>query len=276
MRITAMGIVGLFLASFLAMGLWPETAYFGSPSQAMAQEVSTPKDPFGGSAVEKAKTQEKAQTQPAIAKKTVSPPKKTISRLSHSSPRTQAIKEALDSPANLEYGEVPFNDVKLELEDKFGINIVLDQSAIDDALSEEELVTVRLRGIKLKNAIRLMLYDFNATYVIGDEVLRIISLSNVGDPENFSQRIVKVKSVLQTIGRNDSRASDLKSPISPESLLIKTITSVVQRDQWAISGQGEAVIEIIGGVLVMRGPELLMDETTDFLKDLEAALSAQD
>ena len=92
MRITAMGIVGLFLASFLALGLWPETAYFGSTSKVMAQEVSTPKDADG----EKAKTQEKTKTPAVIAKKRVSPPKKTISPLSHSSPRTEAIKKALD------------------------------------------------------------------------------------------------------------------------------------------------------------------------------------
>lgn len=108
------------------------------------------------------------------------------------SARDEAILEALELPTNLEYVEVPFIDVKRDLEDKYGINIALDQTAIDDALTEEELVTVRYRGIRLKNALRLMLRDFNATYIVRDEVLRIISLSNVSDPENLVTDVYNV------------------------------------------------------------------------------------
>ena len=108
------------------------------------------------------------------------------------SARDEAILDALELPTNLEYVEVPFIDVKRELEDRYGINIALDQSAIDDALTEEELVTVRYRGIRLKNALRLMLRDFNATYIVRDEVLRIISLANVSDPENLVTDVYNV------------------------------------------------------------------------------------
>lgn len=108
------------------------------------------------------------------------------------SARDEAILDALELPTNLEYVEVPFIDVKRDLEDKYGINIALDQSAIDDALTEEELITVRYRGIRLKNALRLMLRDYNATYIVRDEVLRIISLSNVSDPENLVTDVYNV------------------------------------------------------------------------------------
>ena len=104
----------------------------------------------------------------------------------------EAILDALEQPTNLEYVEVPFVDVRRDLEDKYGINIALDQSAIDDALGEEELITVRYRGIRLKNALRLMLRDYNATYIVRDEVLRIISLSNVSDPENLVTDVYNV------------------------------------------------------------------------------------
>lgn len=276
MRIMAMRIVGLFLASFLALGLWPENAYFGSPSKVMAQEASPPTEPSAEATVEKAKTQEKAKTKPAVAKEAVSPPKQTVSPPSGAMLREREIRESLETIVSLQYEEVLFRDVKKDLEDRLDVNIVLDESAIDDALTEEELVTINLKEIKLSNALRLMLRDFNATYVVRDEIVRIISFHNVSDPHNFAQRMVSVHSVLRTIGRYDSRTSDVKSATSPESLLVKTITSVVHPDAWATSDLGKAAIEIIGGVLVMRGPEGLMDETTDFLKDLEAELSAQD
>ena len=178
----------------------------------------------------------------------------------------------------MEYVEVPFIDVKRELEDKYGFNLVLGVSAIDDSLTEEELVTVRFRGIKLSNALRLMLRDFNATYVVKDGIIRIISIDNLMDPDFFSRRMIKVKSVLDLIRQNDSRVNpnnpkpEGKTKLSPESILIATITKIVQPHQWASSGQGEATLEIIGGVLVMSGPESLMDDVTGFVQDLEAEL----
>ena len=108
------------------------------------------------------------------------------------SARDEAILDALELTTNLEYDEQSFTDVQRDLEDRFGINIKLDQSAIDDALGEEELITARYRGIRLKNALRLMLDDYNATYIVRDEVLRIISQSNVSDPENLVTDVYNV------------------------------------------------------------------------------------
>ncbi len=108
------------------------------------------------------------------------------------SAREEAILNELEKTADLEFIEQPFIDVKRELEDKYGINIVLDQSAIDDALTEDELVTARYRGIRLKNALRLMLDQYNATYIVRDEVLKIISQANVSDPENLVTDVYNV------------------------------------------------------------------------------------
>ncbi len=104
----------------------------------------------------------------------------------------EAILEALEKPAELVYEETQFSDVKAELEEKFKINIFLDETAIDDSLTEEELITVNLRGVRLKNGLRLMLKPFNATYIVRDEVLRIISIDNINDPENLVTDVYNV------------------------------------------------------------------------------------
>lgn len=104
----------------------------------------------------------------------------------------EAIISALDQPTNLEYEETPFADVKAELEERFRINIVLDQTAEDDQLNNDELITVRIRGVRLKNALRLMLRKYNATYIVRDEVLRVISLDNINDPENLVTDVYNV------------------------------------------------------------------------------------
>ena len=108
------------------------------------------------------------------------------------SPRDEAILDALEKPVKLEYEETQFSDVKAELEEEHNINIILDETAIDDSLTEEELITVRIRGVRLKNALRLMLKPFNATYIVRDEVLRIISIDNINDPENLVTDVYNV------------------------------------------------------------------------------------
>lgn len=260
MRIISVGTAALFLAIVSATALWPENAVFGSPNKVMAQEAAV----------------ENTETKPAVAEKPVAtenptaPGEQNDFGPSAATLKARAIRKTLNTPCSLEYVELPFADVRRELENTYGLNIVLDASAIDDCLTEEELITVTLGKLRLSNALRIMLRDFNATYLIKDGVIRIISLDNVGDSENFAQRIDSVKSLLQRIGSYDSGTSE--SVPSPESQLIETITNVVQPDRWVTSKHGEATIDIIGGVLVTRGPESLLDDVTDFLRDLEAEM----
>lgn len=104
----------------------------------------------------------------------------------------EKILRALEEPATLDYEDTPWRDIEEELESKYKINIVLDQSAIDDALSQDEPVTVNLRGIRLKSALRLMLKKKNATFIVRDEVLQIISLDDAEDAEYFVTNVYNV------------------------------------------------------------------------------------
>ena len=97
----------------------------------------------------------------------------------------ERILRALEQPANFDYDEVEWTDVEQDLESKFRINIVLTQSARDDSLDEDEPVTSTLRGIRLKNALRLMLKEKNATFIVKDEVLQIVSIDDAETDPNF-------------------------------------------------------------------------------------------
>ena len=90
----------------------------------------------------------------------------------------ERILRVLDQPATLEYDEESWSDVEAELEAKYKINIVLTQSARDDSLDVDEPISANLRGIRLKNALRLMLKEKNATFIVRDDVLQIISIDD--------------------------------------------------------------------------------------------------
>ena len=157
MRFTTLAMAGVFLAAVFTMAMWPEGARFGTPATTMAT----------------------TNDDPATAE---SPPLATM-QMSPATKSDLATEKALKQVTNLEYEEVPFVDAMRELEDKFSLNFMLDQSAIDDALAEDELVTIRLRGVPLNKGLLLMLERFNATYSIDEGVVRIISKDNQNDPE---------------------------------------------------------------------------------------------
>lgn len=97
----------------------------------------------------------------------------------------ERILRALEQPATLDYDEEAWSDVEADLESKFRINIVLTQSAKDDSLDVDEPMTANLRGIRLKNALRLMLKEKNATFIVRDEVLQIVSIDDAETDPKF-------------------------------------------------------------------------------------------
>ena len=118
---------------------------------------------------------------------------------------TEEIEQKLKRPAAMEYDEMAFVEVMDELRDHNGINVILDQSARDDSLTEDELITFKIRDTSLATALRLMLSQYNATYVIDDGVLRVISMDVASDPDYFRRKIFDCRELLAKIARADSR-----------------------------------------------------------------------
>lgn len=170
--------------------------------------------------------------------------------------------------------------MKRDLEKLLDINIVLDESAIDDSLTEEELVNVRLKNLSYANGLRHLLRVFNATYTIQHGIVRIISLDNVDDPDKHSRAMLDVQQTLDLIKKYDGRMNSpqhdqINKSAIPEIVLSDTIMSMVQTDAWRDNDKGEAVLTIAGGILIVRGPSYLLGEVKDFVQDLHANLEAR-
>ena len=122
MRFTTFAIAGVFLATLFTMSMWPGEARFGAPESSIAQTVAD--DPFSDS-----------YQRPTLT--------------SGSAKRDAAAEKALEMPTNMVYEETQFADVMAELEERSRLNFILHESAIDDSLTEEELVTCNVRGVPL-------------------------------------------------------------------------------------------------------------------------------
>ena len=92
------------------------------------------------------------------------------------------IIEQLEKPIDLIYDAEPFGDVKETLSKDLGINIVID-SNLEGVLDNDTEVTANLVGIPLGKGLRTMLKAIDATYVVKDEVLLVISIDDELEPD---------------------------------------------------------------------------------------------
>jgi tetratricopeptide (TPR) repeat protein len=86
------------------------------------------------------------------------------------SPTEKKLKEALKSETSLDFVEQPLSVIIDYLKDFHKIQIQLDRKALEGgAVTSETPVTVNLKGIPLKSALRRMLRDLDLTFVIKKE-----------------------------------------------------------------------------------------------------------
>jgi hypothetical protein len=118
-------------------------------------------DPF--EAAPAAATAAKAKAAPTLA-----PAKKAQS----DSELEASTRQALISPAQMEFIETPLQDAVDYLKDHHGIEIQLDVKALEDeGIGSDTPVSRTLKGISLASAFRLLLGPLGMTYVVRDGVL---------------------------------------------------------------------------------------------------------
>ncbi|MEM7453139.1 MAG: permease prefix domain 1-containing protein [Planctomycetota bacterium] len=170
MRFATLSVAGLFLVAVLVMSLWPGDARFGAPDRSFADNNPQPRASTSSGTDKSARTRLNEQ-----------------------------IRATLQESASMSYDEIPFVDVMRDLRNSYEINVILDQSAQDDSLAPDEPVNFEIVGVSLDTCLRVMLRNHNATYIVHDGVLRIISLDVAEDPAYFDRRILNVNSLLAKI-----------------------------------------------------------------------------
>ncbi len=82
----------------------------------------------------------------------------------------------LDALTDLEFADTPLSDVVDYIKNKHKFEIQLDSKGLTDAAVDPSApVTKSVKGISLRSALRLILEEFDLTYAIQDEVLKITS-----------------------------------------------------------------------------------------------------
>ena len=129
--------------------------------------------------------------------------------------KNEKIAKMLESSNSVfAFDEVPWGDIQGSLEEHYKVKISLDPSAINDSLLSDTPITFKSSGIKIRNALTLMLSRHNSTYFVRDGVLVICSLDDVekiGTKESAEAKRNDLKLMLSTtLGLPDELKSRLK------------------------------------------------------------------
>ena len=118
--------------------------------------------------------------------------------LKENGPSEVKILAALDDKTELDFAEQPLSDVIDYLKNRHNIEIQLDKKALADAgVGSEVPVTRTIKGITLKSALKLLLGEFDLSYVLRDEVLMITSKTEA--EQMLSNRVYPVADLVVPI-----------------------------------------------------------------------------
>ncbi|NOX54445.1 MAG: hypothetical protein GXP27_08385 [Planctomycetes bacterium] len=211
-----------------------------------------------------------------------------------SSESVQRIWAALQSPTELEFVAAPLEDCLRFFAKLHYIPIVPDWTAIETlGLEKDTPVSMALSGVELRSALNLMLEPLGLSYVVEDEVLKIVPEAKAA--ESLVLRIYDVRRLSEAGFAPEDLTKMIKTTVDPQSWEI-TLTDVRILDDkktvalrhagrivelWdgqtgkqiiRLGGQGKAGAAALPGFLVVRQTRRAHEEIAELLETLQKFL----
>jgi hypothetical protein len=170
------------------------------------------------------------------------------------------LEAILRAPTRFQFDETPLADAINYLADQHNVDIQLDQKGLTDAAVDSQApVTKSLRKpIALESGLHLILDDFDLTFVIEDEMLKITSTERAD---------VVLTTKVYPVG-------DLVTRPRGWMPLMNIITATIQPDSWDDNG-GPGTIQpfALGGLLIVSQKRDVHSELRDLLAAMRAELA---
>jgi hypothetical protein len=154
------------------------------------------------------------------------------------------IEAALNAKGEWEFAEGPLNEVCSAIQEKLGIEVVLDVKALEDfGIDSRTPITRSIGGISNRSCLRLMLRDLELTFTT-----RLGALWITTNEYAESQLVTKVYPVGELLGRDETRG---EAP--PDySLILQAITGNIKPDSWGVVGGPGAIEGIHDSIVVSQ------------------------
>ncbi len=170
----------------------------------------------------------------------------------------QAIEAALSEKTDVDVKEVPLEEVVRRFRMKNHVQIQFDMNALKDAAIDPAAlpVTLQVKDLTLRSALKLILSQFNLTYIIQDEVLQITTKDKANT--RLAAHVYDVRDVLPT-GENNQVDFDS---------LMNLISTTIAVQSWSdVGGQG-TIQALEPATLVVSQTDEVQEEIGLLLKAL--------
>lgn len=123
------------------------------------------------------------------------------------------IRKTLNSPATVQFIEMPLKDAFSFLHDQHHINLWLDGAPIaDEGIQSDQPITLQVTDVTLATVLNLMLEPLNLDYVVQDGVLRITTNARA-----FETRVYNIKGLLEREYSHEDLIDSIRSGVMPDS-----------------------------------------------------------
>lgn len=196
----------------------------------------------------------------------------------------RAMEKLLEKSFPMDFHEVMFAEFRELVRESAGVNLYLHYSAIDDSLTDDDLITFRCdETMSLGNALESLLEPFNADYVVEQGMVKIISRDEAASPEFLVRRIIDTRKLigLLTQERLALYANDPEPPrrweisMIVEEELVALIRETVNNDNWKENG-GSGTLVSINGLLVVNNQRRDVNQVQKLLKELLRNLTSKE
>ena len=172
-----------------------------------------------------------------------------------------AIERALDTPTQMEFVDAPLSEVIEFLKDYHHIEVQADNRALADVgIGTDTPITINLKGISLRSALKLILREHSLTWIIQDEVLLITT-----PEEAESQLTTKVLDVSDLVVCYDMD----DEPWDDYGTLINTISRTLRSATWnQFGGPGS-----ITGASLGTAKVLVVSQTREMHREIAQLLA---
>lgn len=184
----------------------------------------------------------------------------------------EALLEAIKEPVTIDFNETPLSDVVAAIRDRQRIQIVVDKRSLDDVgISLDSPVTLRLRGVSLRTALKFLLRDYELSWVIRDGLLEITTPETAN--ELAEARVYPVGDILLpsrgTGYRRGSLPTGMPSSYPDFDSLLELVTCTVSPESWDAGSFGP--LFPVGSCLVITQTASVHEEIAALFDGLRKA-----
>jgi hypothetical protein len=179
--------------------------------------------------------------------------------------KERTILRTLDSEISVRFKDTRFEEVIEYLQTIKGLPIVVDRAAMEEAgVTYDTPITLQAKGVTVRTLLRKVLNDIGLTYIIRDEVIKVVSPQSAR--ESMVTRVYPVGDLVTPVdarflGTGLARLQMLQNA----GRLIDLIQSTVDPQSWKVNG-GTATIRFDE-----QTKSLVIKQSAEFQSVLESA-----